>query len=251
MKTKTWGFRNSLGDNSNKKTMKDKLGPSAELSDGEGSDDEYVSGSEEEEGSGSEAESDENSEDSATEDAQHRESVDIGAEINLDNSGVEEVKTDVGMFLDSPTLDNLMRLGPKAADIIDSHLQAIRDPTDLITAYVEATFCVSGLCEESGLAAEVAQDLYPIMLKRAGQQHAAAWLLANTMLRGLGLIKSENKQYRIRWKTSGCYRALARALTAPAFPAALRDTLRFFIASRLPALADRGIVEQLPELYRP
>ncbi|CAK1591659.1 unnamed protein product [Parnassius mnemosyne] len=241
---------NSLGGASNKKTMKEKLGPSAELSDGEGSDEEYVSGSEEEETDGEE-ESDENSEDSATEDAQHMDTiVNMGKEINLDDTGVEEVKTDVGIFLESPTLENLTKLGPKAADVIDAHLQAIKDPTDLITAYVEATFCVSGLSEESNLAMDIAQELYPIMLKRAGQQHAAAWLLANTMLRGLGLIKSENKEYRIRWKTSGCYRVLALAVNRPNFPTPLRDTLRFFIASRLSTLTDKNIVEKHPELYR-
>ncbi|KPJ14058.1 Ran GTPase-activating protein 1 [Papilio machaon] len=186
---------NSLGDSTNKKTMKDKLGSSAELSDGEGSDEEYVSGSESDgESDGSD---DENTEDSAPEDAQH----------------------------------------------------VIKDPSDLITAYVEATFSVSGLSDESQLAHQVALDLYPIMLKRAGQQHASAWLLANTMLRGLGLIKSENKQYRIRWKTSGCYRMLAIAVTSPTFPIPLKDTLKFFIASRLTSLADRTIVEQHPQLY--
>ncbi|XP_045541228.1 ran GTPase-activating protein 1 [Papilio machaon] len=239
---------NSLGDSTNKKTMKDKLGPSAELSDGEGSDEEYVSGSESEgESDGSD---DENTEDSAPEDAQHVNTiVELSREINLDSSGIEEVKSHVEVFLKSPTVDNLTRLGNNAADVIDTHLQVIKDPSDLITAYVEATFSVSGLSEESQLAHQVALDLYPIMLKRAGQQHASAWLLANTMLRGLGLIKSENKQYRIRWKTSGCYRILAIAVTSPTFPIPLKDTLKFFIASRLTSLADRTIVEQHPQLY--
>ncbi|XP_013178959.1 PREDICTED: ran GTPase-activating protein 1 [Papilio xuthus] len=241
---------NSLGDSTNKKTMKDKLGPSAELSDGDCSDHEFVSGSESGSQSSEGSDDEEESEDSAPEDAQHINTiVELSREINLDSSGIEEVKTDVDIFLKSPTIENLTRLGTNAADVIDTHLQVIKDPSDLITAYVEATFSVSGLSEESQLAHQVALDLYPIMLKRAGQQHASAWLLANTMLRGLGLIKSENKQYRIRWKTSGCYRMLAIAVTSPTFPVPLRDTLRFFIASRLTSLADRTIVEQHPQLY--
>ncbi|KPJ05354.1 Ran GTPase-activating protein 1 [Papilio xuthus] len=241
---------NSLGDSINKKTMKDKLGPSAELSDGDCSDNEFVSGSESGSQSSEGSDDEEESEDSAPEDAQHINTiVELSREINLDSSGIEEVKTDVDIFLKSPTIENLTRLGANAADVIDTHLQVIKDPSDLITAYVEATFSVSGLSEESQLAHQVALDLYPIMLKRAGQQHASAWLLANTMLRGLGLIKSENKQYRIRWKTSGCYRMLAIAVTSPTFPVPLRDTLRFFIASRLTSLADRTLVEQHPQLY--
>ncbi|XP_013138190.1 PREDICTED: ran GTPase-activating protein 1-like [Papilio polytes] len=238
---------NSLGDSTNKKTMKDKLGPSAELSDGEGSDEEYLSG----EGSEGESEgSDEVSEDSAPEDAQHINTVvELSREINLDSSGIEEVKSDVEIFLKSPTIDNLIRLGSNAAEVIDTHLQVIKEPSELITAYVEATFSVSGLSEESQLAQQVALQLYPVMLKRAAQQHASAWLLANTMLRGLGLIKSENKQYRIRWKTSGCYRVLALVVPSPSFPVPLRDTLKFFIASKLTTLADRTIVEQHPQLY--
>ncbi|XP_060808141.1 ran GTPase-activating protein 1 [Amyelois transitella] len=228
---------NSLGGTANKKTMRDKLGETAVLSDGEGSDgDEYVTDSEEE-SSGDESE---RSEDSATEDAQH---LDTSADfvkdvIALDNSGVEEIETDVGRFLKEPTSLNLDRLGPEAADVIDAHLQSIKEPADLIQAYVEATFCVSGLYQDNNTAAQISRKLYPILLSRAGQQHAAAWLLADTMLRGLGLIKSENKEYRPRWSLPGCYTALGSVIEEAYFPPALRDTLRFFIASKLPVLGE-------------
>ncbi|CAH2083590.1 unnamed protein product [Euphydryas editha] len=64
---------NSLGGSANKQTMKNKLGPSAELSDGEGSEDEYVSGSEDD--------SQESSEDSAAEDDQRDASCDTSGGI--------------------------------------------------------------------------------------------------------------------------------------------------------------------------
>ncbi|XP_046975977.1 ran GTPase-activating protein 1-like [Vanessa cardui] len=112
---------NSLGGAANKTTMKSKLGASAELSDGEGSEDEYVSGSDDDD-----EESDlENSEDSATEDAQHFETS-LDAETTLEETDiVREVETDVGKFLREPTLDNLAKLGPNAADVIDVHLQVL------------------------------------------------------------------------------------------------------------------------------
>ncbi|KAL0858612.1 hypothetical protein ABMA27_012446 [Loxostege sticticalis] len=227
---------NSLGGASNKKTIRDKLGSCAELSDGEGgSDDEYVTDSEEEdEGSDEEAESE--NEDSDSDDTQINESADIVRDVTLDSSGVEEIETDVGKFLREPTIENLNRLGSNAAEVIDTHLQSIKDTSDLIQAYVEATFCVSGLSDQNATAADVANQLYPLLIKRAGQRHAAAWILADAMLRGLGLIKSENKNYKIRWLLPPCFTCLGSVIEQAYFPGALRDTLRFFIASKLPLL---------------
>ncbi|KAH9637229.1 hypothetical protein HF086_006873 [Spodoptera exigua] len=143
------------------------------------------------------------SEDSATEDAQHLDtSADFG-NATLDNSGVQEVESD-----------------------------SIKDPSSLIQAYVEATFSVAGLSEQSPLASDVANKMFPILVKRAGEQHAAAWILANTVLSALGLIKSEDKTRRIRWALGPCYTSLSRAIDAPYFPTALRDTIRFFASSK-------------------
>ncbi|XP_063836135.1 ran GTPase-activating protein 1 [Ostrinia nubilalis] len=223
---------NSLGGASNKKSIQDKLGARVELSDGEGgSDDEYVTDSDED---GSE-EDDESDNDSGDE-TEINESADIVKDISLDSSGVEEIETDVGKFLREPTIENLNRLGANAADVIDTHLQSIKDTSDLIQAYVEATFCVSGLSDQNASAAEVARKMYPLLVKRAGQRHAAAWVLADTMLRGLGLIKSENKNYKIRWLIPPCFTCLGSVIELAYFPAALRDTLRFFIKSKLPLL---------------
>ncbi|XP_034838967.1 ran GTPase-activating protein 1-like [Maniola hyperantus] len=238
---------NSLGGAENKKTMKNKLGPSAELSDGEGSEDEYVSGSdgEEEEEEDGEGQSDE---DSATEDTRHIDTVlGMGNEISLDQSGIEEVDTDVGKFLNNPTIENLIRLGSNPADVIDAHLQSIRDQESLTQAYVEALCCVSGLSGESVTAAESSSRLYHTLVQRARQQ----WLLANTLLRALTLIKSENKEYKIRWRVPACYSALAAEIDAPYFPAPLRDTLKFFVASKMAALPPevRAVVEKHPNLY--
>ncbi|XP_059047297.1 ran GTPase-activating protein 1 [Achroia grisella] len=235
---------NSLGGAANKKTMRDRLGSCAELSDGDDSDDAADSGEDDEED-----ESDENSEDSATEDAQHStldsSIADIVKDITLDTSGVEEVETDVGRFLQEPTVANLDRLGSNAAEVIDAHLQSIREPSELIQAYVEATFSVAGL---RGI---LAQQMFPRLMARAGEQHAAAWLLANCMLRALGLIKSESKDYKIRWLLPGCFIALADVINEPFFPAALRDTLKFFISSKLPTLPPdtRDVVEKHKMLY--
>ncbi|CAH4033270.1 ran GTPase-activating protein 1 [Pieris brassicae] len=222
---------NSLGGATNKKNIKDKLGPSAELSDGEGSEDEFVSDSEGEESEESEAE--ENSEDSATEDAQHMDTVlDMGKEIVLDTSGVEEIDSDVGKFIQEPTVENLTRLGPNAAHVIDTHFQSINDQESLIQAYVEALCCVSGLSLQSSVAGDVARDLYPLLVKRAKQQ----WVLANNVLAALQLIKAENKNFKVRWSIPPCFTILASQIDAQYFPAALRDTLRFFISSKLQSL---------------
>ncbi|XP_038221416.1 ran GTPase-activating protein 1 [Zerene cesonia] len=236
---------NSLGGAANKKTIKDKLGPSAELSDGEGSEEEFVSDSDED---GTDESDGDNSEDSATEDARHMDPAgDVVRDLALDSSGVEEVESDVGRFLKEPTVENLNKLGPDAAKLIDVHFQSIHDQESLIQAYVEALCCVSGLSRESPAAGRVARDLYPLLVGRAKQQ----WLLANTVLAALQLIKSENKNYKIRWSVPPCYSVLASQIDATYFPAALRDTLRFFISSKLEVLAPevKAAVEMYPNLY--
>ncbi|XP_053622221.1 uncharacterized protein LOC128681918 [Plodia interpunctella] len=149
-----------------------------------------------------------------------------------------DAERSVELFLQQPTRARLRALGPAAAAVIDAHLQSIKDPTDLIQAYVDATFCVSGLYDDDNTAAEITHKLYPLMLSRVGQQHAAGWLLADTMLRGLGLIKSENKEHRPRWAATGCYRALAAVIERRYFPPALRDTLRFFISAKLATMPE-------------
>ncbi|XP_041983909.1 ran GTPase-activating protein 1 [Aricia agestis] len=235
---------NSLGGAANKKTMKEKLGPSAELSDGEGSEDEYVSESDEDEdGSGSD---DDHSEDSATEDAQHLDTVlDMGKV--LDTSAIEEVDSDVGKFLQEPTVENLIKLGPNVTELIDTHLKPIKDAESLTQAYVEAVCCVCGLVRESASAATSARRLFPALVSRATQ----SWLLADSLLRALTLIKSENKEYKIKWRIAPCFIALAQEIDEPYFPPALRETLKFFISSKKPSLPEevRTAIEKHPNLY--
>ncbi|KAG6465902.1 hypothetical protein O3G_MSEX015483, partial [Manduca sexta] len=113
---------NSLGGSADKKVLRDKLGACAELSDGEGSDNEYVTDSDED---NSEAEEDTEgeSEDSATEDAQHQDtSVDV-KELILDTSGSDDVQDSVERFLLNPTIENFDRIGDNAAEVIDAYLQ--------------------------------------------------------------------------------------------------------------------------------
>ncbi|KAJ2942180.1 hypothetical protein O0L34_g15720 [Tuta absoluta] len=186
---------NSLGGAASKQSMRDKLGSGAELSDGDGdSDDEYVTDSEEEQNEeSSDAESGAASEDSATEDAQHTTVVSNSFGDTLDESGIEEVVTDVGRFLSEPTAEHLARLGPQAAEVIDTHLRTIKEPADLIQAYVEATLMVAGLSDHLDTARGSALQMFAVTVRRAGEQHAAAWILANAMLRALALIKVSSR----------------------------------------------------------
>ncbi|KAJ0169424.1 hypothetical protein K1T71_015011 [Dendrolimus kikuchii] len=135
---------NSLGSAAQKKMMKDKLGASAELSDGEDSDDQYAS----------------------------------VCNINL-------------LFSEKSGYCN------NGGDEIND-FNSIKDPSDLIDAYVEATFSVSGLSAQSTGAAQLSKEMYEVLIRRAGQQHAAAWILANAMLRGLGLIKADRVAEALR-----------------------------------------------------
>ncbi|KAJ2941871.1 hypothetical protein O0L34_g10685 [Tuta absoluta] len=202
---------NSLGGAASKQSMRDKLGPGAELSDGDGegdSDDEYVTDSEEEQNEeSSDAESGAASEDSATEDAQHTTVVSNSFGDTLDESGIEEVVSDVGRFLSEPSAEHLARLGPQAAEVIDTHLRTIKEPADLIQAYVEATLMVAGLSDHLDTARGSALQMFAATVRRAGEQHAAAWILANAMLRALALIKGE--QHAAAWILAN---AMLRAL---------------------------------------
>ncbi|XP_046975978.1 uncharacterized protein LOC124542089 [Vanessa cardui] len=126
-------------------------------------------------------------------------------------------------------------------------LTATRDPDSRTQALVEALCCVSGLSAESAAAADSACRLFHTLVARARQQ----WPLANALLRALQLIKSENKEYKVRWRISSCYLVLANQIDEPYFPSALRDTLKFFISSKMATLPVdvRDVVEKHPNLY--
>ncbi|XP_004922162.2 ran GTPase-activating protein 1 isoform X2 [Bombyx mori] len=243
---------NSLGNAANKKSLKDKLGASAELSDGEGSDDEYVTEPEEEDDTDESEDEDEDSEEAGSADSSPEDIRDIDTvidvkEISLDDSGREDIQSDVERFLKDPSVKHLNSLGDRAAELIDAHLQMIRDPDAMTEAYAQAVLCASGLSSRSAAATALAMQLYPLFIARAKRQMA----LANSLLPGLGLIKWENKDYKIRWDLPGCYSILANVLDEAYFPAGLRDTLRFFITSKLPTLPTEIelAIKKHPTLY--
>lgn len=246
---------NSLGNAASKRGMKAQLGTAGELTDDEGESgdedgDDDDEGTESEEESDAESQDEENTEDSATEDAQH--SVNTTAtnnNITLDTSGMDEVMNDVERFLKEPTLENLERLGSNPADVIEAHIESTQDTEELLTQYVNATLSVAGLSLNSDKAGDAAQQLFARTIAAANKR-AASWPLTERLLRGLALIKSEEKA-PLRWHLPGCYASLARALPAQ-FPAALRSTLRFFIGAKLPGLPSelRDSLQQHPVLLQ-
>ncbi|XP_048002912.1 ran GTPase-activating protein 1 isoform X2 [Leguminivora glycinivorella] len=249
---------NSLGNAASKKGMKAQLGTAGELTDDEGEsgdedDDDDDEGTESEEESDAESE-DENTEDSATEDAQHSVNTSVNTtastnNITLDTSGIEEVKNDVERFLKEPTLENLERLGSNPADVIEAHIESTQDTEELLTQYVNATLSVAGLSLNSDSAGDAAQQLFARTIAAANKR-AASWPLTERLLRGLALIKSEEKA-PIRWHLPACYASLARALPLQ-FPAALQSTLRFFIGAKLANLPSelRDSLQQHPALLQ-
>ncbi|KAI8431710.1 hypothetical protein MSG28_016179 [Choristoneura fumiferana] len=250
---------NSLGNAASKKSMRDQLGAAGELSDddGDGEDDDDDEDGDDDEATESEESEGENTEDSATEDAQHSANTTLGAlndatnisNITLDTSGADEIKNEVEQFLREPTLVNFEKLGPKAAEVIEAHIESIKDPEDLLTQYVNYTLSVAGLSLSSAGARAAAQALLSRTLEAAARRPAQSWPLAERLLRGLALIKSEEKS-PIRWHLPGCYAVLAAALPAPSFPAPLRTTLRFFISARAATMPRelRATLEALPML---
>ncbi|XP_063545045.1 ran GTPase-activating protein 1 isoform X1 [Cydia strobilella] len=251
---------NSLGNAASKKGMKAQLGTAGELTDDEGEsgdeddDDDDDEGTESEEESDGESQDEENTEDSATEDAQHSVNISFNTmatsnNITLDTSGMDEVKNDVERFLKEPMLQNLERLGSNPVDVIEAHIESTQDTEELLTQYVNATLSVAGLSLNSDKAGDAAQLLFARTIAAANKR-AASWPLTEKLLRGLALIKSEEKS-PIRWHLPGCYAALARALPQH-FPPALRSTLRFFIHAKLASLPAelRDSLQQHPVLLQ-
>ncbi|XP_063392130.1 ran GTPase-activating protein 1-like [Cydia fagiglandana] len=249
---------NSLGNAASKKGMKAQLGAAGELTDDEGEsgdeddDDDDDEGTESDDESDAESQDEENTEDSATEDAQHSINISVNTtatsnNITLDTSGMEEVRSDVERFLKEPTLENLERLGSNPSDVIEAHIESIQDTDELLTQYVNATLSVAGLSLNSDKAGDAAQQLFARTIAAANKR-AASWPLTERLLRGLALIKSEEKA-PLRWHLPGCYASLARALPQQ-FPAALRSTLRFFIGAKLANLPTelRESLQQHPVL---
>ncbi|CAG9136109.1 unnamed protein product [Plutella xylostella] len=220
------------------------LGAAAELSDGEPSDEEYVTGSSEED-SGSDEDGSEEEED-ASQEPTVVDPQDLSA-VSLDNSGVEEVESPAARFLQQPSLGNMLALGAQPDETLDQHLQIIKDPSARITAYSAAVLSLSGLGTDAAAAA--ARRMYRALCARANAHSGLQWGLANALLAGLGLIKSENKSQQISWSLPPCYSVLASVITEDYFPTGLRDTLKFFISSKKAQLREMGVdLEKYPQL---
>ncbi|XP_048479805.1 ran GTPase-activating protein 1 [Plutella xylostella] len=234
---------NSLGGADMKRALRQTLGAAAELSDGEPSDEEYVTGSSEEE-SGSDEDGSE--EEDASQEPTVVDPQDLSA-VSLDNSGVEEVESPAARFLQQPSLSNMLALGAQPDETLDQHLQIIKDPSARITAYSSAVLSLSGLGTDAAAAA--ARRMYRALCARANAHSGLQWGLANALLAGLGLIKSENKSEQISWSLPPCYSVLASVIAEDYFPTGLRDTLRFFISSKKSQLRELGVdLEKYPQL---
>ncbi|KAG6463260.1 hypothetical protein O3G_MSEX013772 [Manduca sexta] len=204
------------------------------------------------------------SEDSATEDAQglntsvdvqHKhafvngQQMDIDAQENIfEDSGYDDAYDKVEQFLQDPTMKNFNRLGNNAADEIDAHLQRTCEPSTVARRYACAALCVSSLARHSAAAREAARELLAQLTRYATDMR---WPVADALLAGLGLIKSEDNEFKIRWSVEECYSCVAEVLQEPYFPARVRDMLRSFIASKLPTLPlpVRDEIKRYPALY--
>lgn len=145
-------------------------------------------------------------------------------------------------FYDAPSASRLLGLGNTAASVLLTeveHRSAGDDDTfingcfDMLmrTASIAATDNTK-VCES---AQAVCGDLARAAFDRAQQQDLSS-IATNALLVHLGLIKCEDKSFKLAWDLRGCLIILAALVCTPAFPKTTKSTLQLFLSKPSPKI---------------
>lgn len=141
-------------------------------------------------------------------------------------------KVSAADFLLTPSPERFMALPSNKAEQI---LNEIKDNSDgdYLETFLEAlmkvsSLAASGVPEVKQVAMMCSNVLYRELFKWANVNDKLP-SVTNSLLVHLGLIKSENKSWKIPYNQDGCKAALQRALCQDYFPEKTRETVNLFL----------------------
>ncbi|XP_075216901.1 ran GTPase-activating protein 1-like [Lycorma delicatula] len=182
-------------------------------------------------------------EDEEEEEEQEKESEDEQQEENDNNEKPEEKQNSVVQqnyysnvsaadFLNSPTPEKLLGLGNNRTSLILDEIKKQPDDSYLETL-LTSLMKVSSLSNSNNSTIQSASlacsdALYQEMFRWASSKDQLS-LVNNSLLVHLGLLKSEDKKFKVSNNVEGCKLALRQAMKRNYFPAHSSDTIKLFL----------------------
>ncbi|XP_039300629.1 ran GTPase-activating protein 1-like, partial [Nilaparvata lugens] len=209
------------------------------IEDDEGDEDDDDDEEEEEE---EDEEEEEEEEENGSEAEANQSNKSVTEQVNVQKSNATLIKpfspsnatqVTVSDFLKTPTVHNFLSLGTRRNSLILDEVKKTPE-SDLLEAMLSAIMKVSALVG-AGNGSEV--DKAALTCSDHLYQHLCNWsktnndfsLVSNTLLVHLGLMKSEDKSFKITYNTHGCRAALQQAMTQNYFPTQVKETMQFFL----------------------
>lgn len=202
--------------------------------------------SEEEEDDDDDDDDDEDDEDEDEEEEEEEEVTQVRGSgvspLKRGESVVIPVKCTAEEFCEQPTAARLLGLGNSGPS------QLVEEAKRLAEGSEEAliNFCLKILMRTGSIAtsnnAEVQKAVNAATEQLAKAAFAAAQksdslsLATNSLLVHLGLIKCEDKKFKLEWDLKGCLIALATIVSSPLFPEQTKSTLQLFLSKPNPKI---------------
>ncbi|ROT80000.1 hypothetical protein C7M84_001272 [Penaeus vannamei] len=167
---------------------------------------------------------------------------DLVSPLKRGESVVIPVKCTAEEFCEQPTAARLLGLGNSGPS------QLVEEAKRLAEGSEEAliNFCLKILMRTGSIAtsnnAEVQKAVNAATEQLAKAAFAAAQksdslsLATNSLLVHLGLIKCEDKKFKLEWDLKGCLIALATIVSSPLFPEQTKSTLQLFLSKPNPKI---------------
>ncbi|XP_056634037.1 ran GTPase-activating protein 1 [Diorhabda sublineata] len=234
---------NKFGDDG-KELIKKKLGEIGKLN---------VLGSlDEDESEDSNEEDDEEETDKSEHDSENDETVDEETKDESHDQDVIEVPSPTKLhlsikeFIETPSASNFLAMGPNRTEAILEEAKKYEDNS--IEEYVRIMMKVSALSnntrpEVAKISTECAEKLYKNLFIWA-QKTDKLSIVNNSILVNLGIIKSEDKSYKLTWNQDGCLNMLKSIVNQNYIPASTKDTLRVFMKREVENNKDHLVVKK-------
>jgi len=145
-------------------------------------------------------------------------------------------------FLQSPTPVMFLALRTNKTQQILDEIQ-VGDVDGYLERFVGAVMKVSSLSTEPSVAeeaAEVSSALYKELFSWAQAENKLS-LVNNSLLVHLGLIKGEDKKWKVNYNLTACRKILDTAMSQNYFPQDSKDTIRYFLEKKPQVIASKTI----------
>ncbi|XP_042868321.1 ran GTPase-activating protein 1-like [Penaeus japonicus] len=152
------------------------------------------------------------------------------------------VKCTATEFCEQPTAARLLGLGNSGPSQLVEEAKRLAEGTDeafincCLKIFMRTGSIATSNNGEVQKAVNAATEQLAKAAFAAAQKNDSLSLATNSLLVHLGLIKCEDKKFKLEWDLKGCLIALATIVSSPLFPEQTKSTLQLFLSKPNPKL---------------